>query len=232
MNFIKLSSTLFVASTMVTALMPMNPVKAEENAALFGQLADKIQCSTADVSLGSNVKNDIQRDSSSRQSASSKSQTDKGSNSQSQSSSKSHSDGGGGGVSFFGIGVSGSGSSKGSSQSGSKSASSYFGQSKSSQSSKSSNSHFHDRSTSTVVKGQVKDCDSNNAAAAAIITTLDTNKTAKEINAQNNATNRYGIDAQVKINTDNNKAAVEMFNAQRRSGAVNNLVQWYTPQQP
>jgi hypothetical protein len=229
MNLIKLSSTVFVASAMVTSLMPMNPVKAEDNAALFGQLAGKIQCSTADVALGSDIKNDIQRDSSSRQSASSKSDTSKGSNSQSQSKSSSSSAGGGGGVSFLGIGVSGSGSSKNGSQSSSKSASSYFDQVKSSQSSKSASSHFHDRSTSTVVKGQVKDCDSNNAAAAAIITTLDTNKTAKEMNAQDNVTARYGIDAQVKINKDNNKAAVEMFKSQRKSGAVNNLVQWYNP---
>ncbi|MGB8700671.1 MAG: hypothetical protein WCD18_14740 [Thermosynechococcaceae cyanobacterium] len=230
MKLTKLSSTLFVASTMVTSLMTISPVKAEDNAALFGQLAGKIQCSTADVALGSDIKNDIQRDSSSRQTSSSKSQTNQGGNSQSQSSSKSHNDGGGGSVSVLGLfSVGGSGGSKGSSNSSSKSSSSYFEQAKSAQSSKSSNSHFHYRSTSTVVKGQVKDCDSNNAAAAAIITTLDTNKTAKEINVQDNITARYGIDAQVKINSDNNKAAIEMFKSQRKSGAVNNLLQWQNP---
>ncbi|MCU0551356.1 MAG: hypothetical protein MUC48_18565 [Leptolyngbya sp. Prado105] len=225
MKLIQLSSALVLASTLFSGMMP-----ARANDALFGKLADKIQCSTADVGLGNNTQNNIQRNNSSRQNSASNRNSAWGNASNSQSSKKTHSDGGGGSVGFLGISIGGSGSSQGSQESKS-SRSNAFGRNNAAQnSSRSSNSSFSDRSSSTVVVGQVKDCDSNNAAAAAIITTVDTNRTAKDIANINADVNKHGIDAQVKINTDNNKTAVELLNAQRRSGQVNNLIEWYTPQ--
>lgn len=228
MKLIQFSSALVLASTLVTGLLPM---QARANDDLFGKLADKIQCSTADVALGNNTRNNIQRNSSSRQSAASNSNSAWGNASNSQSGKKTHNDGGGGSVSVLGLfSVGGSGGSQGSQESKSSSSSAYGRNNAAQNSSRSSNSSYSDRSTSTVAVGKVKDCDSNNAAAAAIITTVDTNRTAKDIANINADVNKYGIDAQVKINSDNNKTAVDLFNAQRRSGQVNNLIQWYTPQ--
>lgn len=229
MKLVKLSSSLVLASALLTSLMPIQGVRAQDD--LFGKLADKIQCSTADVGLGNNVQNDIQRNSSSRQSASSNSNSAWGNASNNQSSKKTHNDGGGGNVSVLGLfSVGGNGGSQGSQEGKSSSSSAYGRNNAANNSSRSSNSSFSDKSSSTVAVGQVKDCDSNNAAAAAIITTVDTNRTAKDIANINADVNKYGIDAQVKINDSNNKTAVDLFNAQRRSGQVNNLIQWHTPQ--
>lgn len=207
MKLVYLSSALVLASSLFTGLMP-----AQANEALFGRLADKIQCSTADVGLGNNTQNNIQRNSSSRQNSASNSNNAWGNASNSQSSRRTQSASGGGGVGFFGISIGGSGSSQSSQQSQSNSSSAYGRNSTSQNSSRSSNASFSDRSSSTVVVGQVKDCDSNNAAAATVITTIDSNRTAERMNA------------------DNNRTAIELFNSQRRSGQVQNLIQWYTPQ--
>lgn len=229
MKLVKLSSSLVLASALFTSLMPMSQVRADDS--LFGKLADKIQCSTADVGLGNNTQNNIQRNSSSRQASASNRNSAWGNASQSSSSKKTHNDGGGGNVSVLGLfSVGGNGGSQGSQESQSSSSSAYGRNNASQNSSRSSNSSYSDRSSSTVVVGQVKDCDSNNAAAAAVITTIDTNRTAKDIANINADVTKHGIDAQVKINADNNKTAVDLFNAQRRSGQVNNLIQWYTPQ--
>lgn len=229
MKLVKLSSSLVLASALFTSLLPMQGVRAQDD--LFGKLADKIQCSTADVALGNNTQNDIQRNSASRQSSASNSNSAWGNSSNSQSSKKTHNDGGGGNVNVFGIvSVGGNGGSKGSQESNSRSSNAFGRNNAASNSSRSSNSSFSDKSSSTVAVGKVKDCDSNNAAAAAVITTVDTNRTAKDIANINADVSKYGIDAQVKINDSNNKTSVDLFNAQRRSGQVNNLIQWYTPQ--
>jgi hypothetical protein len=226
MKLIQLSSALVLASTLFTGMMP-----ARANDAVFGKLADKIQCSTADVGLGNNTRNNVQSNNSSRQNSASNSNSAWGNSANSQSNKKTQNGSGGGSVSVLGlVSVGGSGGSQSSQESKSNSSNAFGRNTASQSSSRSSNSSFSDRSTSTVVVGQVKDCDSNNAAAASIINTMDTNRTAKDIANINADVNKYGIDAQVKINTDNNKTAVDLFNAQRRSGQVNNLIQWYTPQ--
>ncbi|MBD1821272.1 hypothetical protein H6F51_01905 [Cyanobacteria bacterium FACHB-DQ100] len=208
MKLVQFSGALVLASTLFTGMMP-----ARANDALFGKLADKIQCSTADVGLGNNTQNNIQSNSSSRQSSSSNSNNAWGNASNSQSSRRNQNAGGGGSVSVFGlVSVGGSGGSQSSQQSQSSRSSAYGRNSSAQNSSRSSNSSFSDRSSSTVVVGEVKDCDSNNAAAASVITTLDSNRTAE------------------KMNADNNRTAIELFNSQRRAGQVNNLIQWYTPQ--
>ncbi len=227
MKLVKLSSSLVLASALFTSLLPVSSVRAEDNSALFGQLAGKIQCS--DVGLGSNTQNNHGSSSSARNNSASSSNSASGKNSSGRSSNSSNNDSGGGGFNVLGIfGASGSGHAQSSDSSSSNSSSSYNRGNASNQASSSKNSSSYNRDSSTVVVG--KDCDSNNAAAAVVITTLDTNKTAKEMNSENNVTSRYGIDAQIKINDSNNKTAVDLFNAQRRSGAVNNLTQWYTPQ--
>ncbi len=232
MKLVKLSSSLVLASALFTSLMPISSVRADDTA--FGKLADKIQCS--DTSLGNNTRNNIGSSSSSSQSNASKNNSAWGNASQSQSSKKTHNDGGGGSVSVLGLfSVGGSGGSQGGSESKSSSSSAYGQNSASSNSSKKTNSQYHDKSTSTVVVG--KNCDSNNEAAAYLggkLIDRDINKDnvqgAIEITKIQGDVSKYGIDAQVKINTDNNKTAVDLFNAQRRSGAVNNLLQWNTPQ--
>jgi len=227
MKLVKLSSSLVLASALFTSLLPVSAVRADDNSALFGQLAGKIQCS--DVGLGSNTQNNHGGSSSARNNSASSNSSASGKNASSQSSNSSNKDGGGGGFNLFGIiGASGSGQAQSSDSSSSNHSSSYNRGNASNQASGSRQSSSYNRDSSTVVVG--KDCDSNNAAAAVVITTLDTNKTAKEMNSENNTTSRYGIDAQIKINDSNNKTAVDLFNAQRRSGAVNNLTQWYTPQ--
>lgn len=225
MTLIKSGS--LVLASVLASLLPMSAVRAEDNSALFGKLADKIQCS--DTGLGSNTQNNRGSSSASRNSSAANSSSASGKNASVQSSSSSNNDGGGGGFNLFGIiSASGEGRAQSSDSSYSSNTSAYNRNNASQQASASRQSSSYNRDSATVVVG--KDCDSNNAAAAVVITTLDTNKTAKEMNTENNTTARYGIDAQVKINDSNNKTAVDLFNAQRRSGAVNNLVQWYTPQ--
>jgi len=227
MKLVKLSRSLVLASALFTSLLPVSAVRANDNSALFGQLAGKIQCS--DVGLGSNTQNNRGSSSSARNNSTSSSNSASGKSASNQSSNSSNKDGGGGGFNLFGvISASGSGQAQSSDSSASSNSSSYNLGNAFKQAIASRQSSSYNRDSSTVVVG--KDCDSNNAAAAVVITTLDTNKTAKEMNSENNTTSRYGIDAQIKINDSNNKTAVDLFNAQRRSGAVNNLTQWYTPQ--
>jgi|GEM_PF-800818 len=226
MKLVKLSSSLVLASALFTSLLPVSAVRADDNSALFGQLAGKIQCS--DVGSGSNTQNNHGGSSSARNNSASSNSSASGKNASSQSSNSSNKEGGGGGFNLFGIiGASGSGQAQSSDSSSSNNSSSYNRGNASNQASGSRQSSSYNRDSSTVVVG--KDCDFNNAAAV-VITTLDTNKTAREMNSENNTTSRHGIDAQIKINDSNNKTAVDLFNAQRRSGAVNNLTQWYTPQ--
>jgi hypothetical protein len=233
MKLVQLSSTLVLASALFTSLMPISAVRADDSA--FGKLADKIQCS--DTSLGNNTRNNVGRNSSSSASNSSRNNSAWGNSSSSNASKKTHNDKGGGGVSILGglFGASGSGGSQGSSANQASNSSAYGNSSASSNSNRKSNSSSYDRSTSTVVVG--KNCDSNNEAAAYLggkLIDRDINKDnvqgAVEITKIQGDVTKYGIDAQVKINSDNNKTAVDLFNAQRRSGAVNNLLQWNVPQ--
>lgn len=207
MKLVQFSGALVLASTLFAGMMP-----ARANEALFDKMVDGIQCSTADVSLGNNTQNDIHRQSSSHQASNSNSSGAWGNASDSQSGRRTQNAGGGGGISVFGVSIGGSGGSQSSQQSQSSSSSAYGRNGSAHSSSRSTSSSFSDRSSSTVVRGEVRDCNSNNAARADVITTLDSNRTAE------------------RMNSDNNKTAIELFNSQRRAGQVNNLIQWYTPQ--
>jgi hypothetical protein len=212
----KLVSSLIAATTLFTSVLPA--FAGEQQSWINGDtLAKDPRALCSDVGLGSNTQNNNGSSSSSNRSASAKNNSASGASASAQSSNSTHSAGGGGGVSFLGIGVSGSGSSKGSNGSAASNSSRYAQASAASQSSASSRANAFNRDSSTVVTG--KNCDAFVGAAA-----------ARDIAHEDNVTARYGIDAQVKINDSNNQTAVQLLNSQRRSGAVSNLTQWYSPQ--
>ncbi|WP_219904548.1 hypothetical protein [Stenomitos frigidus] len=212
----KLVSSLIAATTLFTSVLPA--FAGEQQSWINGDtLAKDPRALCSDVGLGSNTQNNNGSSSSSTRNAAANSNSASGASSNSQSSNSTHSAGGGGGFSFLGIGASGSGSSKGSNSSSASNSNRYAQASASSQSSASSRANAFNRDSSTVVTG--KNCDAFVGAAA-----------ARDIAHDDNVTARYGIDAQVKINDSNNQTAVQLLNSQRRSGAVSNLTQWYSPQ--
>lgn len=212
----KLVSSIIAATTLFTSVLPA--FAGEQQSWINGDtLAKDPRALCSDVGLGSNTQNNNGSSSSSNRTASAKNNSASGASSSAQSNNSTHSAGGGGGFSFLGIGASGSGESKGSNSSASNNSNRYAQASASSQSSASSRASAFNRDSSTVVTG--KNCDAFVGAAA-----------ARDIAHDDNITARYGIDAQVKINDSNNQTAVQLLNSQRRSGAVSNLTQWYSPQ--
>ena len=212
----KLVSSLIAATTLFTSVLPA--FAGEQQSWINGDtLAKDPRALCSDVGLGSNTQNNNGSSSASSRTASAKNNSASGASANAQSSNSTHSAGGGGGFSFLGIGASGSGESKGSNSSASSNSNRYAQASASSQSSASSRANAFNRDSSTVVTG--KNCDAFVGAAA-----------ARDIAHDDNQTARYGIDAQVKINDSNNQTAVQLLNSQRRSGAVSNLTQWYSPQ--
>lgn len=234
MKLVKLTSSLVIASALFTTLIPPQAAKADD---VLGKLADKVQCSSYDVALGSNVQNNVSNSSRTWDLSKSGNNSAWGNSSSSQSSQKSSNSGGGGGfnVSFLGIGVgaNGSGGSQSSEASKSSQSSAYGRNSAFSNLNKGTSSNYSDKSSSTVVVGKANDCDSNNAAAADMFKSqtakemnADNNRTDIQINNTNNETARKGIDAQVEMNRDNNHTRVQMLDMQRRDGQVQNLIKW------
>ncbi|XGV98521.1 MAG: hypothetical protein ACAF41_06205 [Leptolyngbya sp. BL-A-14] len=213
----KLVSSIIAATTLFTSVLPA--FAGEQQSWINGDtLAKDPRALCSDVGLGSNTQNNNGSSSSSSRTASAKNNSASGASSSSQSNNSTHNDGGGGSVSVLGLfSVGGNGGSKGSNSSSASNSSRYAQASASSQSSASSRANAFNRDSSTVVTG--KNCDAFVGAAA-----------ARDIAHDDNITARYGIDAQVKINDSNNQTAVQLLNSQRRSGAVNNLTQWYSPQ--
>lgn len=214
----KLVSSLVAATTLLTAAVL--PARADEHQSWINAdtLSKDPRALCSDVGLGSNTQNNNGTSSSYNRNSAANSSSASGNSSSTRSSNSTHNDGGGGSVSVLGIfSVGGSGGSKGSNASYSNNSNRYASASNSNRSSAAGYSNAFNRDSSTVVTG--KNCDAFVDAAA-----------ARDIAHDNNSTARYGIDAQVKINDSNNQTAIQLLNSQRRSGAVNNLVQWYTPQ--
>lgn len=225
----KLVSSLIATTTLLTAAVL--PARAGEHESWINAdtLSKDPRALCSDVGLGSNTQNNNGSSSSYNRNSAASSNSASGNRSSTRSSNSTHNDGGGGSVSVLGIfSVGGSGGSKGSNSSYSNNSNRYANASSSNRANASGYSNAFDRNASTVVTG--KNCDAFVGAAAARDIAHDNNQTAIQINQDNNSTARYGIDAQVKINENNNQTAVQLLNTQRRSGAVNNLVQWYTPQ--
>ncbi len=225
--FRKLSASVLTVTAIATSAILPAHAGEQQSWINSDNLAKDPKALCSDVGLGSNTQNNNGSSSSSNRNSASASNSASGSNTSTQSNSSSSKAGGGGGFSFLGIGASGSGSSQNSSSSYANKGSQYQTASANSNSSASSRASAFNRDSSTVVVG--KNCDAFVGAAAARDIAHDTNQAAIQMNQDNNGTARYGIDAQVKINDSNNKTAVDLFNAQRRGGAVSNLTQWYTP---
>lgn len=73
-----------------------------------------------------------------------------------------------------------------------------------------SNQRQWDKTTNTTVTG--RNCDTVVQGGVHTVTTLHTNETNLHMNADNNYTQRYGFDAQVEMQRNNNKLQRDLFN--------------------